>query len=64
MTIGQQFKNFRKSHKITQTWLQKETGINRSTIWRLENNKDISFKSFEKLIEAINAKIIIIDKEI
>ena len=63
--LGKQFKAFRKSKGINQTNLSIWSGLSRSTIWRFENDKcEIKSGSFEKLLNAVDGKVIIIDKNL
>lgn len=64
MTISKQFKNYRKGNNIKQSDLSFKSEVSRATIWRFENGNDINIASFERLLEAMGAKIIIINKDI
>ena len=63
--INEQFKQCRKEKGINQSKLSQLSGIARSTIWRFETGKhEIKVSSFEKLVNAIGYKIILIDKNL
>ena len=61
--ISEQFKEFRKNNKISQINLGKKVGLTRQAIARIENNRVRSIKMLECLIDEMNGKILIIDKD-
>ena len=62
--IGEQFKEFRQRAGINKTLLGRWAEVHRTTIYRFEDKEgDLGINKFEKLLEALNAKIIIVDKK-
>lgn len=64
MNISTQFKNYRKRVKIKQSDLSRKTGVSKSTIWRFEKGMETNISTVEKLIEAMDTKIILVHKYI
>jgi transcriptional regulator with XRE-family HTH domain len=64
MKLGIQFKNYRKRLKIKQSDLIKKSGVTRSTVWRFERGMETNISTVEKLIEVMDAKIILVHKDI
>jgi len=55
MTLGKRFKRLRFGAEKSMREVESITGVPKSTIWRLENNKDINLSSFLKLAKFYKA---------
>ena len=63
-SLGSKFRRLRKLQRITQTSIERNTGINRATIYRFEKGSNgIKMGTLLRLLDTINAKLLIIDKE-
>jgi len=61
--VGLQFKEYRERAGVKKTVLSRWSGVSRATILRFEKGGGINTDLFEKLLECLDGKVIIVNKK-